>query len=755
VKDKYGRENVAQIITFGSLGAKTCIRDIGRVLEVPYAECDRLSKMVPDDPKITLKTALDQNPEFMRAYKTEDTCKQILDYAFVLEGLLRNPGTHAAGVVIGEGALDKIIPLSRDKDNKDVVTQYAMEPLGDIGLLKMDFLGLKTLTVIQESMDLIREYHQQEVDFVEVSDDDEKAYALLNRGDTIGVFQLESTGMRDLIRRIGIDNISDLIAMIALYRPGPMNMLDDYVKRKGGQSQIRYEHPLLEPILKETYGVMLYQEQVQRSANVLAGYSLGEADILRRAMGKKKADVMEQQREKFVAGCHETNGIGAGEAGTVFDTMAKFAGYGFNKAHSAGYAIISFRTAYLKAHYPAEFMSALLSSEISNFDKIPTFVNEALAMGLEVLPPDINHGGVRFLPEGMGIRYGLAGVKNVGTGAAEAIVAERERGGPFPDLVEFCSRLDPQYVNRKVLESLIRSGALDGMNMHRARLFNGIDFAMARAAEALRDRLSGQGNLFDMIEEEGEAEVAIEALPEAPEWAESVQLASEKDLLGIYLSGHPLSRYASILKRYQLATIADFGEMENRSLTRIGGIAAEVTRRLTKSEPPRPMAIVRLEDLEGSTEVLVFPDTYAQYGELLEGDAPLLVCGEVNHRDETPKLIAHEIYSLDDAPRYFCKRVEIHVPTATMDDEKLDRIKRMLCEYPGSTPIMICLQYPTGEKVFVDTDKRYGVTASDDLVRLLEHELGENSVFVAVRQQPCRHERPARNASHSRQPARS
>ncbi|MDA0991729.1 MAG: DNA polymerase III subunit alpha, partial [Verrucomicrobia bacterium] len=751
VKDKYGRENVAQIITFGSLGPKTVIRDVGRVLEIPYSDCDRLAKMVPDDPKMTLQKALEQNPEFKAAYETDPDCKRILDYGFVLEGLYRNPGTHAAGVVIGERPLLEIIPLSLDKDNKEIVTQYTMEPLGEIGLLKMDFLGLRTLTVIQEAIDLIKRFHDVDIDLDKLPYDDEPTYALLNRGDTIGIFQLESTGMRDLIRRIGIMSIDCLNAMIALYRPGPMNMLDDYVNRKSGKAKIRYAHKLLEPVLKETYGVMLYQEQVQKAANVLAGYSLGEADILRRAMGKKKADVMEEQRAQFVKGCKDTNDIPEDKAGSIFDTIAKFAGYGFNKAHSAGYAIIAYQTAYLKANYPAEFMAALISSEIGNFDKIPIFTAEATAAGLEVLSPSVNASAARFLPEGhQAIRFGLAGIKNVGAGAAAAIVAERDANGPFTGLVDLATRVESQLVNKKALEALIRAGACDVFSVHRARLFNGIDFALARAAERMRDRRSGQGNLFEMLDETPDQATDDNELPDCAPWPDAMLLAAEKELVGIYLSGHPLSAYADLLQTYQLATIADLPTLEDKSLTRIGGIAATVNKRLTKSDPPRPMAILQLEDLAGSTEVLVFPDTFSEYGSALAQDAPLLICGEVSHRDDTPKLIAHEIYPLADAPRHFCKRVSIHLPTATMDDDKLRLIKSTMDLHPGPTPVTICLQYPTGEKIFVEADSNHSVNPDVDMVKTLEQELGEESVFISVNRTPCLRNRPQRRSTFTR-----
>ena len=741
VKRKYGRENVAQIITFGSLGAKSVIRDVGRVLEIPYLKRDQLAKMIPDDPKMNLKRALEMSSDFKNAYENDSDCTRILDYAFVLEGLYRNPGTHAAGVVIGEKPLVEIIPLSQDKDH-ETVTQYTMEPLGEIGLLKMDFLGLKTLTVLQESVCLIKKYHGVEIDLENLPFDDAKTYELLNRGDTVGVFQLESSGMRDLVRRIGIDRIEDLIAMIALYRPGPMNMLPDYVDRKSGKQDIKYDHPLLEPILKETYGVMVYQEQVQKAANVLAGYSLGEADVLRRAMGKKKREVMEEQRADFIAGCAKTNRISARVAGRIFDNMEKFAGYGFGKAHSAGYAIIAYQTAHLKANFPAEFMAALLSSEIGNFEKIPVFAVEADEMGLQIKPPDVNESGVRFTPGDNAIRFGLAGVKNVGEGAAEAVVCERDKNGPFTSMVDFCSRVDSQLANKKVLESLVRCGAMDAFGTHRARLFNGVDFAMARASEALSDRMSGQGSLFDLMAG-GSKSAAQEELPPCEPWHEGELLAGERELLGVYMTGHPLTQYASLLKRYQLTTVQGFARLEPNTMTRIGGIISSVTKRVTKARQ-QSMAILQLEDLDGSIEVLVFPEVYEQYADTLRQDAAILVCGEVSFRDEQPKLLAYEVYPLADAPRFFATRLSIHVPTAHMDNGRLKKIRDILRMHPGSTPVFICLQFPKGEKVFLDTEATCHVLADEDLVAALEHELGEDSVYVGTNPQPCRKGKPRR-----------
>lgn len=751
VREKYGRENVAQIITFGTLGAKNVIRDVGRVLEIPYGKCDQLSKMIPEDPKMKLKLALEMSPEFKKAYESDADCRRILDYGFVLEGLHRNPSTHAAGVVIGEKPLVEIVPLARDKDGEPV-TQYTMEPLSEIGLLKMDFLGLRTLTVMEESVSLIKRTTGKDVDLATLPMDDGPSNELLNRGDTIGVFQLESPGMRDLIRRVGINSIKDLIAMIALYRPGPMNMLDDYVNRKAGKAKISYSHPDLEPILKETYGVMLYQEQVMKAANILAGYSLGDADILRRAMGKKKQSEMDKQRTRFVSGCKATKGISASLAERIFDTIAKFAGYGFNKAHSAGYGIIAYQTAFLKANYPPEFMAALLSSEIGNSDKLPFFINEVREMDLEILPPDVNSSGVRFTPGPTSIRFGLAGIKNVGEGAAEAIVAEREANGPYESLTDFTSRIDAQHVNKKVIESLIRCGAMDSLQMHRARLFNGIDFAMARAARELQDKQSGQGSLFDLIDDESAAGVTDE-LPDADLWPESDLLSAERELLGVYMSGHPLTRYAGLLGLYQQTNVSGLGTLEDRTATRIGGIIASITKRITKTTK-QPMAVVSLEDLDGTLEVVVFPDAYQEYGHCLEPDKAVLICGEVSRREDPPKLNAQEIYALDDAPRHFARRLSIHIPSANLDDERLARIRDMLRMHPGHTPVVICLQFPSKEKVFLEADRTLHVQADEDLVHDLKQELGETSVYVAVHSKPClkshdRHQNRRRGNPHN------
>ncbi|OQA26515.1 MAG: DNA polymerase III subunit alpha [Verrucomicrobia bacterium ADurb.Bin345] len=742
VRQKYGRDNVAQIITFGTLGAKTVIRDIGRVLEIPLKECDLLAKMIPEDPGMTLENALKQSPEFHKACDSNPNAKRIMKYAPVLEGLPRNPGTHAAGVVIGEKPLIEIIPLTRDK-NGETITQFEMKPIGQIGLLKMDFLGLKTLTVIQEAVDNVRMTQQVTLDMSGLPMDDAATFDLLNRGDTVGVFQVESKGMRDLLRRIGLTRFEDLIAMIALFRPGPMNMLENYVNRKHGKVQIVNDHPLLEPVLKETYGVMLYQEQVQQAANVLAGFSLGQGDLLRRAMGKKDPKEMARMRDTFVQGCLKTNRIPKPKAEKIFDNIERFAGYGFNKSHSAAYAILSYQTAYLKAHYPVEFMAALLTSEIGNFDKLPVLVAEAREMGVEVLPPNVNDSVVRFKPEGKGIRYGLAGVKTIGAGAVEALVKEREANGPYAGFVDFCCRVDSQMVNRKTLEGLIKCGAFDFTHLSRGRLFNGMDTVLSHASGRQRDRQSGQANLFDVLAPETNQN-SDDMLPPADPWPESTMLSEERNLIGFYISGHPLTAHEWALKTFCLADARGLENMAAGSLTRIGGLVSQMEKRLTK-KTQEPWATFRLEDLNASVNVMVFPEAFRDYGVFLQNEAPVMVCGELAKEEQQIRIKAAEIYPLKDVHRFFADRVSIHVPAVGIEDEKLRHIREILARHPGETAVTLCLVFPSGEKVFVNADRTFKVAATEAFVRDIEHAVGEGSVYIGVDKRPCRRSNGGRN----------
>jgi DNA polymerase-3 subunit alpha len=741
VRDKYGRDNVAQIITFGSLGARTVIRDVGRVLQIPLAECNRLAKMVPEVVDIDLEKAKEQNPEFKKACRDEPVARQIMQHATVLEGLFRHSGVHAAGVVISKVPLARMIPLAKDKEGQ-IITQFSKDHVEALGLLKADFLGLTTLSIIEETVKLISQFKGANLDVDALPFDDAETYALCQRGDTIGVFQLESRGMRDLVRRIGLTRIEDLIAMIALYRPGPMNMLDKYVECKTGRTKITYDDPRLEPILAETYGVLIYQEQVQQAAHVMAGFSLGDGDILRRAMGKKKHEEMESQRHKFIEGCRKTSGLTSHKAEKIFDNIAKFAGYGFNKSHSTGYAIIAYQTAYLKAHYPEEFMAALLSSEISgNTKKMPLFIGEARAMGLEILPPDINKSSVRFMPSEKAIRFGLAGIKNIGEGAAEAFVRERDSRGPFKNLTDFCTRMDSKFVNRKVLETLIRCGACDGFGVHRAQLFNGIDLVLNRTASIQRDRQSGQGNLFAALDKTSSG-IPDDIMPDCATWHESVMLSAEKELLGIYMSGHPLSQHEKLLKLYCLSTVGALAELEDGAFTRIGGVLEKVEKRISKDN--NPYANLRIEDTEGTLDVIIFNHNLQEYDKVLVEGSLVLACGQISKKEDVLKMYLEEIYPLEDAPRLFAERLSIHLPASAVNDSFLQKIRELLKKHPGATPVFLCLQFQQGEEVFIGSGHDFKVNPEESLVTELERLIGEESVYVAVLSRPCRKAEPGR-----------
>ncbi len=589
---------------------------------------------------------------------------------------------------------------------------------------------------MRETCDLIKTGKGVELDIDKLPMDDPETFELFKRGDTIGIFQLESRGMRDLFRRFVPDRIEDVIALIALYRPGPMQFLDEYVGRKLGKIAIKYDHPKLEPILKETYGIMVYQEQVQQAAKTLAGFSLGQGDILRRAMGKKDAQEMEKQRTAFVAGCRKHSDIQAHKAEKIFEMINKFAGYGFNKAHSAGYAIIAYQTAYLKAHYPIEFMSANLTNEIGDFEDLPKFIYEAAEMDIGILPPDVNSSAVRFMPEGKAIRFGLAGIKNVGHGAAEAIVREREKNGPFKGLLDFCRRVDSQKANRKTLETLVKCGAFDSINPNRGRMFAGIDFSMRRAESDNRDRQMGQGTLFAVLE--GPKSSPDDALPDAPGFHTSEMLAYEKDLLGAYLSGHPLAEHQKLLKRYQVPSTSDVLGMNDRAMTRVGGIIARIDKKFTRKDK-KSMAVLQLEDMEGSIEAVLFSDAYAAHERLLAEGAAILVGGEVSREEDRDRVSikVHEVIPLSDVADRFTRHALLRLPSTSAEAGFIDRVKAVLKSHPGPVPVIICIEFPGGEKVYVDSDKSLTVRPSDRFIHDAERILGEGSVYLAVDMPPC------------------
>ena len=753
VRQKYGREAVAQIITFGTMGAKSVVRDVGRVMGLSYGECDRLAKMIPFDLKMTLEKALEQSPELKQAYESEEVTHELIDTAFILEDLTRNASVHAAGVVIGDQPLVNLLPLKQDEDGA-IVTQYAMGPVGDLGLLKMDFLGLKTLTVIRNACEMVKQTRGIEVPIDDLPLDDAKAYDLLNKANTLGVFQLESGGMRDLCRKFQINSIEHITALIALYRPGPMELIPEFIKRRHGEIRIEYEHPLLEPICRETYGIMIYQEQVMQATQVLAGYTLGRADLLRRAMGKKKLEEMVKQRAGFIKGCAEVNQIPAAKANQIFDLLEKFAGYGFNKSHAAAYAMVAYQTAYLKANYPVEFFCAMMTNDMADTDKLSQYIAEARSMGIEVLPPDVNESQVHFAPaqsgagvppaqpsgpasEGgkrdarpaLGIRFGLAAIKGVGEIAVEAVLKARWEGGKFLTLANLCERVDGRSVNRKVLEALIKSGACDCLGQTRATLFAQMDRTLARAASIIADRQRGQASLFGALEDRSsqmpESETSL------PEWPEHELLAHEKELLGFYVTGHPLTPYTSILEKYALANTATLAQLPTRSLTRIGGLIAAVQHGVSKKNG-KPYAMATLEDLEGSVQVLCFNENYDKYRELLVPGKAILVVGEVNVGDDKPKLFPQEIMPLEDAPGRFTRQVHLRLHTAHLRPEQLESVQELIAAHPGKCPLFLCFVRPGGEVIFMEAHERFAVAPSRALQQAADDRFGEETYYAKV-----------------------
>ena len=730
VREKYGRDSVAQIITFGTMGAKSVVRDVGRVMGLSYGECDRLAKMIPFDLKMDLTKALKQSPEFKEAYETEGVTRELIDTALILEDLTRNASVHAAGVVIGDQPLVNLLPLKED-DSGTLVTQFAMNPVGDLGLLKMDFLGLKTLTVIRNTCEMVKHTKGIAIDIDHLPLDDQKTYDLLNRAETLGVFQLESGGMRDLCRKFQISSIEHITALVALYRPGPMELIPDFISRRHGEMEIKYEHPLLEPIARETYGILIYQEQVMQAAQILAGFTLGAADILRRAMGKKKVEEMQKQREKFVKGCAEKNKIPAAKANQIFDLLEKFAGYGFNKSHAAAYAIVAYQTAYLKANYPVEFFSAMMTNDMANTEKLSEYIAEAREFGIEVLQPDVNESGVYFAParDGKAIRFGLAAIKGVGEAAVEAILKARNESGKFKTLSELCERVDGRSLGRKTLEALIKTGACDCFGQTRATLFAQIERTMARAASILSDKQKGQSSLFGALEEK--APPMPEAISNLPEWPQHELLAHEKELLGFYVTGHPLTPFAPILEKYALANTAKLVELPNRSLTRIGGLIAAVTHGFSKKSG-KPYSMVTLEDLEGSVQILVMNENYDKFRPLLEMNKAILVVGEVNTGDDKPKIFPQEIMPLEDAPKKFTKQVHLRLHTAHLKPEQLNAVTELVAAHPGKCPLLLCFMRPGGEVVFVDTNERFSVTPSLKLQQEADARFGEETYYAKV-----------------------
>ncbi len=723
VSSKYGAENVSQIITFGSMKARAVIRDVGRALNIPLKDVDRIAKLIPESLHITLDEAIKREPELKRLAQEDESVSKLLSISKQLEGLTRHVSTHASGVVIADKPLMEYLPLYKGAKN-EIMTQFPMDRIEQLGLIKFDFLGLKTLTVIKQTINLIKEVRKIDIDVNQIPLDDPAAYQLCCDGKTTGVFQLESSGMKELMRKMQPRVFKDLIALIALYRPGPLgsNMVDDFVKRKHGSVKIDYFHPKLEPILKETYGIILYQEQVMQIAQALADYDMAEADELRKAIAKKKPKLMNQHRERFIKGAVK-NGVKKELAENLFDLIEKFGGYGFNKSHSTAYAMVAYQTAYLKAHYPVEFMTALLTQDMGNQDKTIKNIAECREIGIEILPPDINESQADFAVVDEKIRFGLAAVKNVGLKAVKAIIKEREKRGPFKDIIDFCRRIDKSKVNKKVIEGLIQCGAFDFSGISRARLFNGLD-------DILRSYNSNNNNSYQLSifgDQEINAHIMdASELPEAEEWDEKEKLKREKEAMGFYITGHPLEEYRLEIKRFCSCQIQDLYELKDKSNIKIAGVVGGIKTKRTKKGDK--MANIILEDMTGSIEVVVFPDLFNRVFGILKSDDPIMVKGMVESNESSMKVIAQDITLLEKMKEHDVKATEIYLQEQSINKQLLMDIKHILFKYPGTCPLRFRIRLSNnGKEILVAAHSNYNISPCQELIDDMQALLGPDT----------------------------
>jgi DNA polymerase-3 subunit alpha len=730
VTRKYGRENVAQIITFGTMAAKAAIKDVGRAMDIPYADVDRIAKMVPGTLNITLEHALKDSPPLQQAYESDAQVHELIDTAKKLEGLVRNAGVHAAGVVISPQPLQELVPLHRTK-NDEIVTAFDMKAVEKMGLLKMDFLGLTTLTIIDDALKLVKQTRGEKLDLNGIALDDQQTYErVFHRGLTSGVFQFESHGMRDVLRRYLPNSVEDLTALNALYRPGPIQggMIDDFIDRKHGRKRIEYELPELEPILKETLGVIVYQEQVMQIANQLAGYSLGEADLLRRAMGKKNPVEMAAQRERFVRGALE-RGFPQKKIEKIFDLMEQFAGYGFNKSHSAAYALLAYHTAYLKTHYPVEFMAALLTSVTGNTDDVVKYINECREMGIPVEPPDINVSDANFTPHDSAIRFGLAAVKNVGHTAIDSIVAARKKLGRFASFFEFCEHVDLRLLNKRVLESLTKSGAMDSLG-RRSQLFAVTDKAMERAQKAQRDAECGQHGLFGVFQDEA-PHPTNDALPNVPDWDEHQRLAAEKEILGFFITGHPLEKYKDKLEDFSAHRIQDLCALKQstgKDEIFTAGVISNL--RVLKSKKGDFYAQASLEDMTGKMDMIVFPEAYRRLAEQVKLEVPVLVRAGVRVEEgSNPKLTVGEITPLEQAQPKLPRALRIRVPLESASEATVDALHALCSERKGQAKVLFDLER-AGDFMVVMEAEGYNVQPDRAFITRVEELCGRGSVRI-------------------------
>jgi DNA polymerase III subunit alpha len=723
--EKYGRDKVCQIITFGTMAARGVIRDVGRALDLPYGDVDRIAKLVPEVLGITLEKALIQEPKLNELAAQDARVKEVLSVALRLEGLARHASTHAAGLVVAPRQMEEFCPVYMDQKSGSLTTQYSMKYVEKIGLVKFDFLGLKNLTVIDNAVKHVRVGKVPDFDISLLRDDDEESYKLLQSGNTTGVFQLESSGMKELLVKLKPSCFEDIIAVCALYRPGPLGsgMVDDFIERKHGRKKVVYDLPQLEPILKDTYGVIVYQEQVMQIARSLAGYSLGGADLLRRAMGKKDAEQMAKERDKFLEGA-EKLGLDLKKSAAIFDLMAKFAEYGFNKSHSAAYALVAYQTAYLKAHYPVEFMAALLTEDMGNTDKVIKSIGDCREMGIEVLPPDINESNRSFRVLEKAMRFGLGAVKNVGEGAIEAII-EARGDSPFTDLFDFCERVDLRRVNKRVIEALVKCGAFDCTGAKRSQLMAVLDEATAQGQKVREERESAQVSLFGADIVRG-SNSGGNRLPDIPEWDEKYRLGCEKEALGFFVTGHPLDRWVADMKRFSNADTFSILEMREKSEVKICGVSTTLKEIMTKKGDR--MGFIALEDLVGNVEVVIFSDVYARCSEYLKGDDPILVTGTVELGEKGAKVMASDIVLLRDQIELHTRRVNVTIDAKETDPGKLGALKNILARYQGACRTFLHLDMENRSRVTIKLSDVYKVSASEELTVEVSNLLGYNAV---------------------------
>ena len=732
VYEKYGKDKVVQIITFGTMAARMAVRDVGRVMNIPYAQVDKVAKMIPMELGITIEKALNHNPELRQAYEADEVTKNLIDMSMRLEGLPRHTSIHAAGVVIGSEPLDEFVPLSRGADNV-ITTQFTMTTIEELGLLKMDFLGLRTLTVIQDAVRMVEKKTGQPLDINAIDYDDPEVYEMIGQAKTDGVFQLESAGMKSFMRELKPGNLEDIIAGISLYRPGPMDFIPKYIKGKNNRDSIRYSCPELEEILEPTYGCIVYQEQVMQIVMKLAGYTLGRSDLVRRAMSKKKADVMAKERANFVYGNEEEGvegcirrGIPEDVANHVFDEMIDFAKYAFNKSHAAAYAVVAYQTAWLRCHYPMEFMAALLTSVITNPKKITEYINTCRSMGIRILQPDINEGESGFSVSGDAIRYGLSAIKSLGKNVIDVMIEEREAHGRYKNLKDFMERLTSKEINKRTIENLIKSGALDSLGATRRQLMMVYAYVLDEVTREKKENVTGQMSLFDFFSEEEKKEYEIQ-YPDVGEFEMAQKLAFEKEVLGIYVSGHPLQDYMASMEKQITAKSTDFEPDEESGLAVVkdgrnyivGGLISNVTVKLTKTN--QNMAFVTLEDLYGTVEVILFPRDYQKYRDLLVMDTGVYVRGRASVSEENGKLVAETVISMDAVPT----EIWIQVENIGCFQEKRDMLYNIIRRAPGDREIII---YSREEKAVKRLPSYENISGEAPVLEELQNLFGEKNI---------------------------